>query len=220
MKGRQKEKRSTCTFSRKRICTRSCHDILLYLWLYRPACETATISMGKDPLRLTSGSGGTGSRLPTSLFHLSHVPLSFPSVDTPVNISGPPLLRLLKIFLRFRGLLFTLFLLNRSRRNSDMSAGTDPRRGDSIPETVLSKSLLMPLLLLPPVVLLLLLLLFIGKFSRSPEINSMYVENAVPLRCMLLMVALKREYSLLTSYSEDISHKISQRSLLRKTSSS
>lgn len=169
MKGRQEEKRSY--FFGKRICTRSCHDILLYLWLYRPVCETATISIGRDPLRLTSGSAGTESRFPTSLFHLSHVPLSFPSVDTPVNISGPPLLRLLKIFLRFRDLLFTLFLLNRSRRNSDMSAGTDPRLGDSIPEMVLSNSLLMPLLLLPPVVLLLLLLLFIGKFSRSPEIS-------------------------------------------------
>jgi len=94
----------------KHICTRLYYDILLYLWLYRPASETATISMGRDPLRLTNASG-TGSRFPISFFHLSHVPLSFPSVDPPVNISGPPLLRLLKIFLRFRDLLFTLFLL-------------------------------------------------------------------------------------------------------------
>lgn len=145
-------------------------DILLYLWLYRPACETATISIGRDPLRLTSASG-TGSRFPISLFHLSHVPLSFPSVDSPVNISGPPLLRLFKIFLRLRDLLFTLFLLNISWRNSDMSAGTDPRLGENIPETLLSNSLLMPLLLLLLVLLLLLLLLLlIEKLSRSPKI--------------------------------------------------
>lgn len=153
----------------KHICTRLCYDILLYLWLYRPACETATISMGRDPRRLTNASG-TGSRFPISLFHLSHVPLSFPSVDPQVNISGPPLLRLLKTFLRFRGLLFRLFLLNRSRRNSDMSAGIDPRLGESIPDTVLS-NLLMPLLLLRLLLLLLLLLLlFIEMLSRSPEI--------------------------------------------------
>lgn len=158
-----------CIFG-KRICTRSCYILLLllYLWLYRPACETATISMGRDPLRLISASG-TGSRFPISLFDFSHVPLSFPSMDPAVNISGPPLLRLFKTFLRLRDLLFTLFLLNWSRRNSDMSAGTDPRLGESIPETVLSNSLLMPLLLLL-LVLLLLLLLFIKKLSRSPEI--------------------------------------------------
>jgi len=150
------------------ICTRLYYDILLYLWLYRPASETATISMGRDPLRLTNTSG-TGSRFPISFFHLSHVPLSFPSVDPPMNISGPPLLRLLKIFLRFRDLLFTLFLLNRSRRNSDMSAGIDPRLGEST-DTVLS-NLLMPLLLLRLLLLLLLLLLFIEMLSRSPEIE-------------------------------------------------
>lgn len=158
----------TCIFG-KHICTRLYYDILLYLWLYRPACETATISMGRDPLRLTSASG-TGSRFPVSLFHLSHVPLSFPSVDSPVNISGPPLLRLFKIFLRLRDLLFTLFLLNISWRNSDMSAGTDPRLGENIPETLLSNNLLMPLLLLLLVLLLLLLLLLIEKLSRSPKI--------------------------------------------------
>lgn len=127
----------------------------------------ATISMGKEPLRLMSGSG-IESLFPSSLFHLKHVPLSFPSVDPPENISGPPELLLLKTFFRLRGLPFILLLLNISRRNSDMSAGTEPRRGDGMPGSLLSIILDNPLLLLVPV-LLLLLLLFIGRFSRSSE---------------------------------------------------
>ena len=97
----------------------------------------ATISMGREPLRLTSGSG-IESFFPSSLFHLSHVPLSFPSVDPPENISGPPELLLFNIFFRLRGLPFMLLLLNISRRNSDISAGTEPRRGDGMPGPVLS----------------------------------------------------------------------------------
>lgn len=151
------------------------NDILLYLWLYRPAWEMATISMGREPLRLTSGSG-IESFFPSSLFHLSHVPLSFPSVDPPENISGPPELLLFNIFFRLRGLPFMLLLLNISRRNSDISAGTEPRRGDGMPGPVLSIILVIPLLLLLPV-LLLLLLLFIGRFSRSSKSMQLMVTN-------------------------------------------
>ena len=131
--------------------------------------------MGKEPLRLTSGSG-IESFFPSSLFHLSHVPLSFPSVDPPENISGPPELLLLNIFFRLRGLPFILLLLNISRRNSDMSAGTEPRRGDGMPGPMLSTILVIPLLLLLPV-LLLLLLLFIGRFSRSSRNMQLAVTN-------------------------------------------
>jgi len=50
-----------------------------------------------------------------------------------------------------------------------MSAGIDPRLGESIPDMVLS-NLLMPLLLLRLLLLLLLLLLFIETLSHPPKI--------------------------------------------------
>ena len=134
-----------------------------------------TISTGRLPRRLIDGSG-MESRLDKSRFHPCHLPLSLSSTLPPANISGPPLLRRLSVFFRFRVFPFTLLRPNRSRRSSDMSAGTEPRRGEGIPLEMPSVTRELPLLLVPVwAPLLLLLLLLTGKFSRWSKRQSFRV---------------------------------------------